>query len=413
MTLSNGRHQMAIPGPSIMPDRVLQAMHRPAPNIYEGEIVEITESLVPDLRAVARTEASVAIYIANGHGAWEAALCNVLSPGDTVLVLATGFFASGWGRMAAPLGVEIETLDFGPRAPASASAVTERLRADGDGRIKAVLMVQTDTASSVRNDIAAIRRAMDAAGHAALLMVDCIACLGCDAFEMDGWGVDVMVAGSQKGLMTPPGLGFVFFNGKADAARDHASCVTAYWDWRPRTEAGQYYQYFCGTAPTHHIFALREALTMLVREEGVEAAWARHAVLARAIWSACEVWGEDGPLELNIANPAHRSHAVTSLRIGAPFGMRLRQWLTREAGVTLGIGLGMAPPESPERHGFFRIGHMGHLNAHGVLGTLGAIEAGLVALGIPHRSGGVSAAAEICATATGAVDADGLRLAAT
>jgi alanine-glyoxylate transaminase/serine-glyoxylate transaminase/serine-pyruvate transaminase len=230
-------------------------------------------------------------------------------------------------------------------------------------------------------------------------MSDCIACLACDEFHMDDWGVDVTVAASQKGLMTPPGLGFVWFGPKADAARERADCVTAYWDWRPRANPEEYWQYFDGTAPTHHLYGLREALTMLLREEGLAAAWARHAKLARAIWAAFETWGQGGPVALNVPDPANRSHAVTSVRMGAPHGTALRDWLTARAGVTLGIGLGMAPPGDPAWHGFFRVGHMGHVNAHMVMGTLGAIEAGMKALGLPFGRGGLEAAAAVIATA--------------
>jgi alanine-glyoxylate transaminase/serine-glyoxylate transaminase/serine-pyruvate transaminase len=399
MSLAHGRHTLAIPGPSVMPDRVLNAMHRAAPNIYAGALIEMTRSLIPDLRAVARTRHAATIYIGNGHAVWEAALANVLSRGDLVLVPATGRFGYGWGEMAKGLGAEVEVMDFGKRAPVDLARLEERLAADTGHRIKAVLAVQTDTSTSVRSDIAGMRAALDRAGHPALLMADCIASLACDEFHMDDWGVDVTVAGSQKGLMTPPGLGFVWFSPKADAARERANCVTAYWDWRPRANPEEYWQFFDGTAPTHHLYGLREALTMLVREEGVEAAWARHAKLARAIWAAFEAWGQAGPVELNVADPAHRSHAVTSVRIGAPHGTALRDWLTEKAGVTLGIGLGMAPPGDPAWHGFFRVGHMGHVNAHMVMGTLGAIDAGLKALGIPHGSGALEAAAAVIATA--------------
>src|SRR6056297_1756418 len=322
MNLSRGREYLAIPGPSVMPDRVLRAMHREAPNIYTGELVDMVAAMVPDLRAVARTAGDVAIYIANGHGAWEAALANTVAEGDHVLALATGRFAHGWAEIAGTLGAETEVMDFGTRAPVDPGRLESRLRADAGHRIRAVLAVQVDTASSVRSDIAAIRAAIDAAGHPALLMVDCIACLACDAFEMDAWGVDVMVTGSQKGLMTPPGLGFVYYNRKADAARARLKRVSGYWDWRPRTDPDQFYQYFCGTAPTHHLYGLREALDMILREEGLEAVWARHAALARAVWAACDAWGAGGPLEMNVADPADRSHAVTSLRIGAPDGTR-------------------------------------------------------------------------------------------
>lgn len=397
MPPSHGRPYLAIPGPSVMPDRVLQAMHQPAPNIYTGALIDMVQGLVPDLKAVARSTSNVAIYIANGHGAWEAAIANTCARGDRVLVLATGRFGHGWAEMARRMGVEVEILEFGKRAPVDADQVEARLRADTDHEIRAVMTVHVDTSTSVRNDVPAIRAAIDAAGHPALLMVDCIASLGCERFEMDGWGVDVMVTGSQKGLMTPPGLGFVFFNDKAETAQARADLVSQYWDWAPRAHPQEFYQYFGGTAPTHHLFALREALTMLVHEEGVEAAWARHARLAGAVWAAMEVWGADGPMELNIAERAVRAHSVTAVRLGAPNGTALRDWLTENTGVTLGIGLGMAPPGDPAWHGFFRIGHMGHVNAHMILGVLAAIEAGLQALDIPHGRGAVDAAAKVIA----------------
>ena len=399
MSLGHGRHYLAIPGPSVMPDRVLSAMHRAAPNIYEGELPAGMPGLVRDLKAVARTRHAAAIYIANGHGAWEAAIANVLSPGDEVLVLATGRFAIGWAETAERLGVRCRIIDFGLRDTIDLDRVAEALQGDRGHALKAVLTVQTDTATGIRNDVAALRGALDAAGHPALLMIDCIASLGCDRFEMDAWGVDVMVTGSQKGLMTPPGLGFVFFNDKADAARGRMERVSAYWDWRPRADASLLYEYFAGTAPTHHIFGLRAALDMLVHEEGLEAAWARHATLARAVWAACDRWGQDGPLEVNARAHEIRSHSVTALRIGPPYGTALRTWCEERAGLTLGIGLGMAERTDPAWDGFFRIGHMGHVNAHMVLGALGVIEAGLTALGIPHGRGALDAAAAVCAEA--------------
>ena len=396
MSLAHGRPYLAIPGPSVMPEEVLRAMHRAAPNIYEGDLVAMTDSLIPDLRRVARTEHAATFYIGNGHAAWEAALANVVGPGDRVLVPATGRFGHGWGDMATGLGCDVQVIDFGKRAPFDLGRIEDALRADREHRIKAVLASHVDTSSSVLNDIAGLRAALDAAGHPALLMADCIASLGCDRFEMDAWGVDVMVAASQKGLMVPPGLGFVFFGPRAADARARMERVSRYWDWVPRANPEYFFQYSGGTAPTHHLFGLRAALDM-IHAEGIEAIWARHDVLARAIWAACEVWGQGGPLELNIADAAHRSRAVTALRIGAPHGTSLRKWTEHQAGVTLGIGLGMAEPGDPAWHGFFRIGHMGHVNAHMVMGALGAIQAGFMALEIPHGSGALEAAAGVMA----------------
>ncbi|KAB2540564.1 septum site-determining protein [Salipiger aestuarii] len=398
MSLAHGRPYLAIPGPSVMPDAVLRAMHRAAPNIYEGALVDMVRGIIPDLRHVARTDGHACIYIANGHGAWEAALSNVVAEGDKVLVAATGRFGHGWADMATGLGAEVELIDFGRKSPINAEQVFEALRADPGHAIRAVLMSHVDTASAVRNDVAAVRRALDDAGHPALLMVDCIASLACDEFRMDDWGADIMVAGSQKGLMVPPGLSFVFFNDHAAARRETMKRVSRYWDWKPRADPEFFYQYFGGTAPAHHLYGLRAALDM-IREEGLEAIWSRHATLARAIWAAVEVWGADGPMSLNIADAANRSHAVTAVRIGAPYGARLREWTDTKAGVTLGLGIGMSEPDDPNGTGFFRIGHMGHVNAHMVLGALGVIEAGLQALGVPHGRGGLSAAAGVIAAA--------------
>ncbi|MCQ0093954.1 alanine--glyoxylate aminotransferase family protein [Roseovarius sp. M141] len=394
--LAGGRSYLAIPGPSVVPDRVLNAMHCASPNIYAGALVEMADTLLPDLKRVARTEHHAAIYISNGHGAWEAAFANTLTPGDGVLALITGSFGHGWADMAAQLGADVAKMDFGRAAPIDPARVEEVLRADTERQIKVVVATHVDTSSSALSDVAAVRAAMDAAGHPALLMADCIASFGCDRFEMDAWGVDVAVTASQKGLMMPPGLGFVFFSEKAAEARRRLTRVSPYWDWTLRAAPDQFYQYFFGTAPTQHLYGLRAALDM-IREEGIEAVWARHDRLARAIWAACEVWAQCGALGLNIGDPAHRSRAVTALSLPAPRASDLRAWLEREAGVTLGIGLGMAEPDDPAWHGFFRIGHMGHVNAHMVLGVLSSIEAGLIALDIRHGSGALGAAAEVIA----------------
>ncbi len=398
MSLASGHPYLAIPGPSVMPDAVLRAMHRASPNIYEGELIGMTIGLLPDLRRVARTRHLVAIYIANGHGAWEAALANTVAPGDTVLALATGRFGHGWAKMAGDLGATVEMVDFGKQSPADPARIEAALRADTGHRIKAVLATHVDTSTGILSDMKAVRAAIDAAGHPALLMADCIASLGCDRLEMDAWGIDVAVTASQKGLMTPPGLGFVLFNDRAAAVRAGLDRVSPYWDWTRRADPEFYYEYFGGTAPTHHLYGLRAALD-LIHAEGIEAVWARHDTLARAIWAAADVWGEAGALRLNVADPAHRSRAVTSLSLPAPKATELRAWVAANAGVTLGIGLGMAEAADPAWHGYFRIGHMGHVNAHMVLGMLGAIEAGLAALDIAHQAGGISAAAQVIGAA--------------
>ena len=393
---NHGRQYLAIPGPSVIPEAVLQAMHRPAPNIYAGELVEMTATIVPDLLRVARTNGKVAMYIGNGHAAWEAALANVIDSGDRVLVPATGHFAYGWAEMAKGLGAKVDILDFGKRNPIDINRIGDALRADKRHEIKAILAVHVDTSTSIRNNISALRSVIDAEGHPALLMADCIASLGCDVFEMDAWGVDVMVTGCQKGLMVPPGMAFVFFNEKAAEARTKMLRVSRYWDWVPRANPEEFFMYWNGTAPTHHLYGLRTALDML-HAEGVEAVWKRHAVLASAIWAACGCWSSEGTLALNVVDEANRSVAVTSLFLGAPNGTALREWVEKNIGLTLGIGLGMAQPDDPDWHGYFRLGHMGHVNGHMIMGLLGGIEAGLSALDIPYGEGALNAAARVIA----------------
>lgn len=390
----SGRTYLAIPGPSVVPDRVLNAMHRASPNIYEGEIVEITHGIVADLKRVAMTKHHVAIYIANGHGAWEAAFTNLFSRGDRALVAASGRFGIGWAETAQRMGVEVDLVDFGKSAAVDAARVVEALRADKAHAIKAVLVTHVDTASSALSDVAAVRKAIDEAGHPALLVVDAIASLGCDEMRMDEWGIDVLVGASQKGLMLPPGLAFVWFSDKALEAGRGAGLRTPYWDWEPRGLATEFYQHFGGTAPTAHLFGLRESLTMMLEEEGLEAVWARHDRLARAVWAAFDAWAAGtNVIGLNMAEPSQRGRSVTAARIGNGGAAALRKWLETEAGVTLGIGLGMALPSEPAYGDYLRVAHMGHVNAHMVLGALATMEAGLTALGVPHGRGAIEAAA--------------------
>ncbi len=385
MTVRNGREFLSIPGPTTVPDEVLNAMHRPAIEIYSGVLVDITTSCLDDLRRLFRTEGRTYIYAANGHGAWEAALVNVLSRGDKVLVLESGRFATGWGEMAAMLGVDVEILPGEWRRAVDPTALEARLRGDRTGEIKAILVVQVDTASGVVNDIPAIRKAVDAAGHGALLMVDTIASLATMPFEMDDWGVDVAVAGSQKGLMTPPGLSFIAAGDRALAAHRGAGLRTRYWDWTAR-EGELHYEKYCGTPPEHLLFGLRKALDMMFAE-GLENVFRRHRLLAEAVRRAVAVWSEGGVLDFNIVEPASRADSVTTVVMAdgsdpAP----LLNYLETRCGVIVGIGIGDLNGRG------LRIAHMGYVNAPMILGTLGAFEVGLVALGIAHGKGGVQAA---------------------
>ena len=394
MTVSSGQNYLAIPGPSVIPEEVLRSMHRSAPNIYEGELIEITGSLIPDLNYVARSSGHVAIYIANGHGVWEAALSNMVSIGDHILVLATGRFAHGWAEMARKMGVKVDILDFGKDKALDIHILNEKLKSEPKTKYKAILMTHVDTSTSVKNDIASVRKKLDEIGCPALLAVDCIASLACDRFEMDEWGVDVMVAACQKGLMVPPGIGFVFFNDRAKERQKHLTNVSAYWDWEPRVNPKLYYEYFCGTAPTHHIYGLRTALDMIKRER-IEKTWTRHEVLSRAIWAAIDRWSVEGNISLNVKNPLERSHAVTSIRLGEKNGTNLRKWLQTKSGLTIGIGLGMSEPGDPYGDGFIRFGHMGHINTQMVMALLGTVETGLRAIGYKHGKGALEAASEV------------------
>jgi len=386
MTVAKGREFLSIPGPTNVPDAVLAAMQRPAIDIYSGEMVGITDSCLADLKELFRTRGRTYIYAANGHGGWEAAASNVLSRGDTVLVLESGRFALGWGEMAKMMGVEMEVLKGDWRRAVDPAAVTERLKRDKAHAIKALLIAQIDTASGVANDIAAIRMAMDAAKHPALLMVDCVASLGCMPFDMDGWGVDVAMAGSQKGLMTPPGLAFVAANDRARQVHKSAGLRTLYWDWTFR-EGEMHYQKYCGTPPEHLLFALRKAIDIL-KEEGLPAAIRRHELLAEATRSAVAKWAEGQVLTFNITNPVERANSITCVLMQGRDPQPLLDYARQKCGVVLGVGLGDLDGKA------FRIAHMGHTNAPMVLGTLGAVEMGLKALGIPHGAGGVQTAVE-------------------
>ncbi|HEX6113601.1 MAG TPA: aminotransferase class V-fold PLP-dependent enzyme [Geminicoccaceae bacterium] len=385
MTLASGREFLSIPGPTTIPDEVLRAMHRPAIDIYSGALLEVTTSCLEDLRQLFRTSGRVYIYAANGHGAWEAALVNVLSRGDRVLVLESGVFAVVWGEMARMLGLEVDTLPGSARRAVDPAVLEARLRADRDGRIKAVLVVQVDTASGCVNDIRAIRAAIDAAGHDALLMVDCIASLATMPFDMDGWQVDVAVTGSQKGLMTPPGLSFVAAGPRGIAAHRTAGLRTRYWDWTER-EGEQHYQKYCGTPPEHLVFGLRRALDLL-REEGLDNVLRRHRLLAEAVRRAVAVWAEGGVLDFNITVPLERADSVTTVLMAEGQDPKpLLEFCAQRCGVVLGVGIG------PFSGRALRIAHMGHVNAPMILGTLAALEVGLVALGIARGKGGLQAA---------------------
>jgi alanine-glyoxylate transaminase/serine-glyoxylate transaminase/serine-pyruvate transaminase len=382
MVVRAGREFLAIPGPTTMPDEVLRAMHRPPLDIYSKEMVQLTFGLLRDIGTLFATKGNTYMYIANGHGAWEATLTNVLSRGDKILVLESGRFAVGWGHAARAMGVDVQSLKGDWNRAIRPAEVETTLRQDTKHEIKAVLAVQIDTASGAFNDIEAIGKAIKAAGHPALFMVDTVASLGCMPFEMDAWGIDVAMSGSQKGLMTPPGLGYVAANDRAREVHKTANLRTPYWDWTER-DGDEHYRKHSGTAPVHLMFAQRQAIDMLFDEKLVNV-FQRHRLLAEAVRRAVAIWADGGVLSFNITEPKERGNTVTTVKMDNP--TPLLDYCRDKCGVILGVGIG-------DLHGkAFRIAHMGHVNAPMILGTLGVIEMGLQALGIPHGKGGVTAA---------------------
>ncbi len=388
MSVRAGREFLAIPGPTTVPDEVLRAMHRPAVDIYAGPLLALTDSLLRDVARIFNTRGRSYIYISNGHGAWEAALTNVLSKGDRILVLESGRFAIGWGDAARRMGVEVEVLKGDMRRAVRPAEVEARLKADrkadGGGTFKAILVTQIDTASGVVNDIAAIGQAIRAAGHDALLMVDAVASLGCMPFDMDEWGVDVAMSGSQKGLMTPPGLAFVAASDRAREVHRKAGLRTPYWDWTER-EGDLHYQKYAGTPPEHLLFGLRQALDLLLTE-GLENVFRRHYLLAEAVRRAVGAWAEGQAIGFNIIEPSERCNTVTAVLLNGHDPEALRAYCDQKCGVILGHGIGELSGKA------FRVAHMGHVNAPMIMGTLSVIEIALGALGVPHGKGGAQAA---------------------
>lgn len=383
--VKRGREFLHTPGPTNIPDRLLRAMHRPAVDFSGPVFTALARGCFEDLKPIFRCSGPVFIYAASGHGAWEAALANTLSPGDRVIVPETGNFSASWSRMAEALGIVVDYLPSDWRHGIDPAALEARLSADKARAIKAVLMVHTDTATGITSDVPAVRRAIDNAGHPALFMVDTIASLGTVDFRFDDWQVDVAVGASQKGLMLPPGLSFTAASEKAIRVGRETTMPRNYWDWRERLTDEQYIR-FCGTAPEHLIYGLREAIDM-VMEEGLEAIFARHQRLAEAVRRAVAVWGEAGGVSFNAAVPGERANSVTTVLVPDGFdGEQVRQVCRERFGVSLGGGLARLQGHA------FRIGHMGDLNEPMILGALAGVEAGLQVCGIPYRSGGVTAA---------------------
>jgi alanine-glyoxylate transaminase/serine-glyoxylate transaminase/serine-pyruvate transaminase len=391
MTFASGRHFLQIPGPTNVPDRVLRAMARPTIDHRGPEFGALGREVLSALKPIFKTSSPVIIYPASGTGAWEAALVNTLSPGDQVLMSETGWFATLWQQMATKLGLKPEILHTDWRRGADPEAIEGRLREDRNRLIKAVCVVHNETSTGVTSRIGDVRKAIDAAGHPALLLVDTISSLGSIDFRMDEWGVDVTVGGSQKGLMLPPGLSFNAVSDKALAASREAKLPRAFWGWDEMLAANKN-GYFPYTPATNLLYGLREAIEML-NEEGLENVFARHTRHAEATRRAVAAW----ELEVLCASPAEYSSSLTAVLV--PDGHnadKVRHVILETFDMSLGTGLGKLAGR------VFRIGHLGHFNDLTLAGTLGGVEMGLALAGVPHRRGGTQAALDfLCTTPQG------------
>lgn len=376
-----GRHFLQIPGPTNVPDRVLRAMDNPTMDHRGPDFGKLGAGLLAKLKQVFQTDSHVVIYPASGTGAWEAALVNTLSPGDTVLMCRTGWFASLWNEMAERLGLKPEFIETDWRRGADVEAIGAALAKDSAHRIKAVCVVHNETSTGCTSRIDEVRAAIDAARHPALLMVDTISSLGSIDYRHDAWGVDVTVAGSQKGLMLPPGLSFNAVSAKALAMADSAKLPRSYWDWRPML-ASNATGYFPFTPATNLLYGLDTAVDMLL-EEGLPNVFARHDRFAESTRRAVRAWG----LEIQCLDPRHYSSSLTAVRVPEGHSSNaLRAAILERHNMSLGNGLG------PLNDRVFRIGHLGDLGDLQLVGTLGGVEMGLRAAGIPHQPGGVQAA---------------------
>jgi alanine-glyoxylate transaminase/serine-glyoxylate transaminase/serine-pyruvate transaminase len=388
--MAHGMHFFMNPGPTNIPDRILRAMDRGTIDFNSAQFRAIAEECFAGLKGIFKTEETILAYAATGHGAWEAALVNLFSPGDKVLVVESGFFSLNWGMRGEAFGLEVETLPNDWRRPADSARLEARLRDDRDHKIKAVLLVHCETSTGVANPVAALRRAIDAARHPALFLVDTISSLASIDFEMDEWGVDVVVAGSQKGLMLPTGMAFTAVSGKALAASAEARLPRVYWDWRRLLGEGSQ-AYWNGTAPVHFFYGLQEALHML-EEEGLDNVFARHHRLAEATRLAVRAWRQnDGP-EVYASEPGAQSDTVTAVLLPEGYDAdKLRQIALDKFNLSLGGGLDRLKGRA------FRIGHLGDLNEPMLLGTIATVEMVLDLAGVPHGKGGVQAAMDYLA----------------
>ncbi len=381
-----GRHFLQIPGPTNVPERVLRAIDNPTMDHRGPDFGRLGKQLLERLRTVFQTSGPVVIYPASGTGAWEAALVNTLSPGDAVLMCRTGWFATLWREMAERLGLDPVLVETDWRRGADVDAIGSALAQDRGHRIKAVCVVHNETSTGCTSRIDEVRRVMDEAAHPALLMVDTISSLASIDYRHDEWRVDVTVAGSQKGLMLPPGLSFNAVSAKALQAAEKAKLPRSYWDWRAMLAANET-GFFPYTPGTNLLYGLNEAVTMLL-EEGLANVFARHDRHAEATRRAVRRWG----LEVQCLDPRHYSSSLTAVRV--PEGHSadgLRAVILEKFNMSLGNGLGILKDR------VFRIGHLGDFSDLMLIGTLGGVEMGLRAAGVPHQTGGVQAAMDFLA----------------
>jgi len=386
MSVQRGRHFLQIPGPTNVPDRVLRALSQPTIDHRGPEFARMTKEVLEGLQKLIKTSGKVVVYPSSGTGSWEAALVNTLSPGDKILGFETGHFATMWKNVAVKLGLQAEFLPGDWRHGADPAQIENKLKEDRPQAIKAVTIVHNETSTGVVSRIAEVRKAMDRAGHPALLMVDTVSSLGLTDYRQDEWGVDVTVCGSQKGMMLPPGLGFNAVSEKALKASSSARMPRSYWDWQAMITANQT-GFFPYTPSTNLLFGLREALQM-IQEEGMDNVIARHNRFGEAARRAVRAWG----LEVNCLNPQEYSNAVTAVRV--PEGHdadALRKKILEKFNLSLGNGLGKVQGK------VFRIGHMGDFNDLMLAGTLSGIEMGLALAGVPFKKGGVQAAIDYLA----------------
>jgi alanine-glyoxylate transaminase / serine-glyoxylate transaminase / serine-pyruvate transaminase len=378
---TSGRHFLQIPGPSNTPDRVLRAMDYPTMDHRGPDFGKFGKQLLEKLRAVFKTSQPVIVFPASGTGAWEAALANTLSPGDRVLMCETGWFAHLWQELAGRLGLKPELIETDWRRGADVAAIEAALREDKAHAIKAVCVVHNETSTGATSRIAAVRQAIDAAGHPALLLVDTISGLASIDYRHDEWGVDVTIAGSQKGLMLPPGLSFNAISAKALKAAEGAQIARSYWDWRPMLAANAQ-GFFPSTPATNLLYGLDAAIDMLM-EEGLDNVFARHDRFAEATRRAVRAWG----LEVQVEVPGEFSSVLTAVRLPEGHSANaLRATILEKFNMSLGNGLGRLNDR------VFRIGHLGDFGPLQLVGTLGGVEMGLGAAGVPHKPGGVQVA---------------------